>query len=260
MSFVNFGMSFVLKGIQNPKVAKRVAKRELLDGVFQIRLDHNQFIFLVKSEPIHTASFSALYDARGNPENKFILQMLFNGTYPCELHAQSEAEREAVHRILQNIISRTQVSVDDALQDKSVHKQATVKKKGKRLATKRVIILNTRRHCLLLFFDGKVDQSIPSYHVLLHHKVSIHPRKDKSLQIVGTYKNLWLAFKTKDERDNWLAALNAALLPPPIVQQDMVQTHAPAFEPFVNFLPDPRKRKYIPASIPSIARAGPSPD
>jgi len=257
MSYINFGVSFVLKGIQNPKIAKRVAKKELLDGVFQINIDAKQFLFLVKTEVIHTVSFSSLYDARGNPENKYVLQMLFNGSYPCELHAQSESERELVHRILQNIISKTALTIEEKLKDKSVHKQATVKKKGKVIATKRILILNTTRHALLVFYDGKIDQTSPSYHILLHHKVGIHARKKKSLQIVGTYKNLWVAFKSQEERDSWLSALTSARIPPPVQENPQTET---TFDPFVNFQADPRKRKYIPPTPANKARAGPSPD
>jgi hypothetical protein len=117
MSFVNFGMSFVLKGLQNPKLAKQLAKRALLDGVFQIHIDNRQFVWLVKTDVIHTVSFSDLYDARGSTENKYILEMLFNGSFPCELHAQSEAEREIVHRILQCVIQKTTPTFEDKLLD-----------------------------------------------------------------------------------------------------------------------------------------------
>jgi hypothetical protein len=125
------------------------------------------------------------------------------------------------------------------------------------MATKRVLVLNTWRHCISVFYNENYNQAAPSYHILLHHKVSIHPRKQKSLQIVGTYKNLWVAFKTPEERDSWLNELKNTQLPAP-VQQFVYE--APMFEPMVNFAADPKKRKYIPASLPSVARAGPSPD
>jgi len=259
MSYVNFGMSFVLKGVHHPKIAKRVAKNQLLDGVFQVHIDNRQFVFFVKSVAIHSVPFSSLYDAPGNPENKFIVQMLFNGTYPIELHAQTESEREVVHRILQNIIAKTHLALEDRLQDKSVHKQATVKKKGKLLATRRIIVLNTFRHCLILFPGSEpIDQSAPKYHILLHHRVSILPRKRKSLQLTGTYKNMWVAFRSQEERDSWLSALNAARLPAPI--QQTIQTEDPLFEAHVDYFPQQRQRHYIPASVASSGRAGPSPD
>jgi len=250
-------MSFVLKGLHNPKLAKQLAKKSLLDGVFQIHLDNRQFVWLVKTDVIHSVSFSDLYDARGSLENKFILEMLFNTTFPCELHAQSEAEREIVHRILQSIIQKATPTLEDRLQDKSVHKQATVKKKGKMMATKRVLVLNTWRHSISVFYNENFNQAAPSYHILMHHKVSIQPRKKKSLQIVGTYKNLWVAFKTPEERDSWLAELRSTQLPPP-AQQNIYDT--PHFEPMVSFQAEPKRRKYIPAAISSSARAGPSPD
>jgi len=257
MSYVNFGMSFVLKGIQHPKIAKRVAKKELLDGVFQIHLDSRQFAFLVKGDIIHTVSFSSLYDAQGNPENKYVILMLFNGSFPCELHAQNEAEREVVHRLFQNILAKTNLTLEDRLGDKTVHKQATVKKKGKMLSSKRAIILNTWRHCVIVFYEGRVDQSAPSYHILLHHRVTIANRKRKSLQIIGTYKNLWIAFKNQEERDSWYQALTSAQLPPPVVQ---IHNEPSMFEHIVSFDPEPRKRKYIPPSEKKSTFAGPSPD
>lgn len=256
MAFVNFGMSFVLKGLHNPKLAKQLAKRALLDGVFQIHLENRQFIWIVKTEVIHCVSFSDLYDARGNLENKYILEMLFNGTFPCELHAQSEAEREIVHRILQSVIQKAEPTLEDHLADKSVHKQATVKKKGKVMASKRVLVLNTWRHCISVFYNENYNQAAPSYHILLHHKVSINPRKKKSLQIVGTYKNLWVAFKTPGERDSWLSELKSIQLPAPIQQ---IIYEPPSFEPMVKYAADPKKRQYITAPLPSLARAGPSP-
>jgi len=259
MSFVNFGMSFVLKGLQNPKLAKQLAKKALLDGVFQINLDKGVFHYLVKTDVVHTVPFSNLYDVRGNLENKYILEMLFNGSFPCELHAQTAQEREVVHRILQCIVSKNQVTLEDKLGDKTVHKQATVKKKGKIMASKRVIVLNTWRHSVSVFYDENFSHELPSYHILIHHKVSIHPRKKKSLQIVGTYKNLWVAFKTQEERDSWLNALKATQLPAP-VQEVMIQYEAPSFEAFVHYAPEARARKYIPAAIPGKARAGPSAD
>jgi len=257
MSFINFGMSFVLKGLHIPKLAKQLAKRSLVDGVFQMHFDNRQFVWLVKTDVIHTVSFSDIYDARGMLENKFVLEMLFNSNYPCELHAQSEAEREIVHRILQSIIQKATPTIEDKLQDKTVHKQATVKKKGKRIASKRVIALNTWRHCVSVYYNENYSQAAPSYHILLHHKVSIQPRKKKSLQIVGTYKNLWVAFKTQEERDSWLTELKNTQLPPPVVT--MVYDSA-LFDPMVIYTAEPKKRKYIPASIPNRARAGPSPD
>lgn len=248
----------MLKGLHNPKLAKQLAKKALLDGVFQINIDNRQFVYIVKSEVIHTVSFADLYDARGSLENKYILEMLFSNSFPCELHAQLESEREIVHQILQSVIFKTQLSLEEKLLDKTVHKQATVKKKGKRMASKRVVVLNTFRHCLIVFKTENFSHALPSYHILLHHKVSIHARKKKSIQIVGTYKNLWIAFKTQVERDAWLQALAATQIPAPT--QHIIQTEAPAFEAFVAYAPEKKQRKYIPASIPGVARAGPSPD
>jgi len=258
MSYVNFGMSFVLQGVHHPKIAKRVAKNELLDGVFQIHVGNRQFVYLVKSVAIHSVPFSALYAAKGTIENKFILQMVFNGSAPCELHAQTESERETVYRVLQTIINNTLQSLDNNLTDKTVHKQAVVKKKGKTLSTRRILVLNTTRHCLLLFPDGKaIDQAAPKYHILLHHRVNILARKNKGLQLVGTYKNLWVAFRNREERGEWYTAVTAArLAAPPIVVPTLME--APAFEPIVEFLPEQRQRKYIAANPASKGPSGPS--
>lgn len=39
----------------------KVAKKELLDGVFQVDIGNRQFSFIVKAEVIHCIPFSSLY-------------------------------------------------------------------------------------------------------------------------------------------------------------------------------------------------------
>jgi len=225
----------------------------MLDGLFQINIQSRTFHFITKCRVIHTIAFSELYDVRGVPDNRYVLVMSFNNSYPCELHAQNETEREVVNRILQDIIRNSNIDVDDKLRNNSIQKQLWVKKKGKVMSTKRLLHLNNARRSLLVY-KGEADNALPSYHILLHHRVTIAPRQAQCIQIIGTYKNLFLKFPSKDVRNEWLEALQAAKEPAPKFKADGYH-----FDPVVNFLPDNSSKRY-PQPHMAIARAGPSAD
>jgi len=245
-------MSFILKGVQHPKINNK----ELVDGLFQIDIPGRTFHFVTKCQVVHSIGFGELYDARGSPDNRFVLTMLFNNSYPCELHAQNEAEREAVDRILRDIIRKLNIDLNEKLRNNSIQKQIWVKKKGKVIPTKRLLHLCNPRHTLIVFKDDN-EGTLPSYHILLHNRVTILPRKNKGIQIISTYKNLQLSFGSKEIRNEWLDALNGAKEPLPTF--DPAKT-APSFEPVVNFLPDTSVKRYPQPPHTTLARAGPSAD
>lgn len=249
MGLLNFGMSFILKGVIDPKVSPK----SLVDGVFQIDLPGRSFHFVTKCRVVHSISFSELYDCRGVPDNKYVLVMSFNNGYPCELHAQNEGEKSTVEQILQDILRKNEPMVDEKLRHASVKKQAWVKKKGKMVSTKRLIQLVDNRRSLLVYKD-EAESSLPSYHILLHHRVTIVPRQARDIQIIGTYKNIFVKFATKELRNEWLEALQTTKEPPPVFSAE-----APPFEDHVDFsVPTPGKR--YPTTGMALARAGPSAD
>jgi len=252
MSVISFGMSFVLKGSQIPKLPNEV----LVDGVFQLDLSGKSFHFITKCQIVHSVGFHDLYDARGNMDNKFVILLLFNNNSPLELHAQTEQEREKVFSIFQDILRKSNnISLDDALKNQSVQKQSWVKKKGKVMAAKRLLMLNTTRNSLIIF-KAELTSALPSYFILLHNRVVIEARKQKEMQIIGTYKSLWISFPSQVVRDEWLNALNKAKQPLPVFDANST---APAFDPIVQFSADARGRQY-PVSHFAVARAGPSAD
>jgi len=253
MSTLTFGMSFILREVvDNPKISAKV----MLDGLFQVNIPGRSFHFVTKCRVIHSISFGELYDVRGVPDNKFVLVMTFNNSYPCELHAQNETERETVNRILQDIVQKRNVDVDEKLRANSIQKQAWVKKKGKVMSTKRLLQLNNTRRSLIVY-KGEGADVLPSYHILLHNRVTIVPRKSKCIQIVGTYKNINVSFGTKELRNEWVEALQSAKEPP--IKFDAKLT-APMFDPVVHYLPGSTKRYPQAPHMAMKARAGPSAD
>jgi len=247
MSVLNFGMSFILKGLVDPKVSTKT----LTDGLFQIDVPGRSFHFITKCRVVHSVPFSELYDARGVPDNKYVLVMSFNNSYPCELHAQNEAEKETVDRVLHDILRKSDVVVDEKLRSVSVKKETWVKKKGKVMSTKRYLQLVDNRRSLLVFKD---EGALPSYHILLHHRVTIAPRNSKCIQIIATYKNIFFKFPSKELRNEWLEALQTIkeVLP-------AFSPLPPAFEERVDFSPGSSGKRY-PQPNYAIARAGPSAD
>jgi hypothetical protein len=152
MSVLNFGMSFILKGVEHPT---KISGKVMIDGIFQINIPGRSFHFITKCRVIHSISFGELYDVRGHPDNLHILVMSFNNGYPCELHAQNEAERATVDRILQDILRKSDVVVDEKIRGNTIQKQAWVKKKGKVIATKRLLVKTVLiAHILLLSGDA----------------------------------------------------------------------------------------------------------
>jgi len=250
MSALNFGMSFILKEVvEHPKISAKV----MIDGLFQINIPSRTFHFITKCRVVHSISFTELYDVRGVPDNRYVLVMSFNNGYPCELHAQNETEREVVARILEDILRKSNVDVDEKLRNGSIQKQAWVKKKGKVMSTKRLLHLNNARRSLIVY-KGEGETALPSYHILLHHRVTIVPRQAQCIQIVATYKNLFVKFASKELRNEWLEALQAAKEAPP-----KFEANGPVFESHVNFLPDNSTKRY-PQPHMAMARAGPSAD
>jgi len=254
MSALNFGMSFVLKGIPHPKISSKT----MVDGLFQVDIPSKTFRFITKCAVVHSVSFVDLYDARGTPDNKYVLILLFNNNYPCELHAQNENEREIVARILQDVLRKSNIDIDEKLRNNSIQKQAWVKKKGKMMSTKRLLHLNTARRCIVVYKSEASGETLPSYHILLHHRVTIVPRKTKSIQVVGTYKNIVVSFQTKEIRNEWLGALQAAKEEKAVTAPDPYFT-GPMFEPKVQYMAAAQPKRY-PQPHMAIARAGPSAD
>jgi len=249
MSVLNFGMSFILREVvDHPKISSKV----MIDGLFQVDIPGKTFHFVTKCRVIHSISFGELYDVRGVPDNRYVLVMSFNNAYPCELHAQNEAERESVNRVLQDIKLKRNIDVEEKFRNNSIQKQAWVKKKGKVLSTKRLLHLNNVRRSLVVY-KGEGDAVLPSYHILLHNRVTIVPRKSKCIQIVGTYKNIFVSFGSKDLRNEWLDSLQAAKEPP-----IKFEATPPMFDPVVQYLPTATKR--YPQPHMALARAGPSAD
>jgi len=250
MSVISFGVSFILQGIQHA----RLPHNQLIDGVLQIDIPGKVFHFITKCQIVHSCSFGDLKDVRGNVDNKYILIMLFANALPCELHAQSDIERDKVASLLQAVIKKSTLTVDDSLPSNSIQKQAWVKKKGKLLQARRLIMLNTARNSLIVL-KTETNDSLPSYFILLHHRVTIVSRKQTSIQIIGTYKSLWLSFPSAAFRDEWMTALKNAKQSPPVF--DPITT-APDFEPIIQFS-ESRSKRY-PMGNMAIARAGPSAD
>jgi len=257
MSALNFGMSFVLKGVQHPKISSKT----MVDGLFQVDIAARTFRFITKCHVVHSVSFGELYDARGTPDNRYVLILLFNSNYPCELHAQNENEREIVARILQDVLRKSNIDVDEKLRSNSIQKQAWVKKKGKMMATKRLLHLNATRRCIVVYKgDASSPASpLPSYHILLHHRVTIVPRKNKCIQVVGTYKNILVSFQTKELRNEWLSALQASKEEPLPAALPDPYFSGPMFEPKVQYMHDVGPKRY-PQPHMAVARAGPSAD
>jgi len=247
MSVLNFGMSFILKGVDT------ISGKVMIDGLLQINIPSRTFHFISKCRVIHSISFEELYDVRGVADNKYILVMSFNNGYPCELHAQNEAERATVDRILQDILRKGNIDIEGKMRENTIQKHAWVKKKGKVMATKRLLHLNPGRHSLIVY-KGDSEGALPSYHILLHHRVTIAPRQAKCIQIVGTYKNIFVKFSTKELRNEWLESMQALKEPPP-----KFDVNPPMFEAHVNFMPDNSTKRY-PQPHMAIARAGPSAD
>jgi len=247
---LNFGMSFVLKGVEHPA---KISGKVMIDGIFQINIPGRSFQFVTKCKVIHSISFGELYDIRGVPDNNHILVMSFNNGYPCELHAQNEAERATVDRILQDILRRSDIVVDDKIRGNTIQKQAWVKKKGKVIATKRLLHLNYGRRSLVIY-KGDGEDMLPSYHILLHHRVTLVPRQAKCIQIVGTYKNIFVKFSTKELRNEWLESMQMLKEPAP-----KFDNNPPMFERHTNFMPDNSIKRY-PQPHMALARAGPSAD
>jgi len=249
MGMLNFGMSFILKGVVDPKVSPK----SLVDGVFQVDLPGRTFHFITKCRVVHSISFGELYDVRGIPDNRYVLVMSFNNGYPCELHAQNEDERATVDRILQDILRKSEPVVDEKLRHASVKKQGWVKKKGKMMSTRRLIQLVDNRRTLIVYKDD-AESSLPSYHILLHHRVTIVPRQAKKIQIIGTYKNIFVKFATKELRNEWLEALQTTKEAGPVFTAE-----PPPFDDRVDFTAANYTKRY-PQPHMALARAGPSAD
>jgi len=254
MVVVSFGMSYILKGVFHPLIKKK--HNLLIDGIIQIDLTARVLNFITKCQLIHQLNFNDLHDVKGNPDNKQIILLTFKSHSPCELHAQTEPEREVVFGIFLAIKQGINPTLDATLSMIAVDKQAWVKKRGKRLPSKRWLNLNRGRHCLIVYKEDS-GAALPSYHILLHYKIQVMPVRKRRIHITGTYKQLRLSFPTEEDRDVWVELLRATKLPQP-----MQEYIAPpeGFEPHTRYLPDANWRQYPTSPWNLVAKAGPSAD
>jgi len=245
----------VLKGLPElSKLSKR--KGDLIEGVFQVDIAGRSFHFIRKCAVIHTVGFSQLHDARSDPVNTFCLNLLFNNQAPAEVHAQSEDERRSLDQIMQCIINNTPIQADVLSRADHTVRSGWCKKQGKMMGAKRFLVLSKRG--VLSVYKSDAPSALPSYILLLHHRVTCLPVKEKILQITGSFKALVLSFEDMEERENWLADIKECKIPPPKVESP-ASVQSVEFQRHHSFMPEEGPKKYLKQAIPKgSAPAGPS--
>jgi len=255
MSSYSFGAAFVLKGLPElNKLSKR--KGDLIEGVFQVDIAGRAFHFIRKCAVVHSIGFGQLHDARADPVNTFCMTMLFTDQAPAEVHSQSEEERKAIDQIMQCVIKGQPVQADVLSRADHTVRRGWCKKQGKMMGSKRFLVLNKRGS--LSVYKSEEASALPSYILLLHHRITCLPVKEKILHITGSFKALVLSFESMEERENWLADIKDCKIPPPKVEAP-ASVQSVEFQRHHSFMPEEQQKKYLKQIVPrGAAPAGPS--
>jgi len=211
MSQYDFGAAFVLKS--RPDLSKDKKKTDLIEGIFRVCISDRVFHFIRKCAIAHTIPFDELHSIRVDPMNILCIHLVFKQEAPAEIHAQSGQERSSIEQMLDCIAQQQPVQSDVLSRSDHTVKRGWCTKKGKMMSPKRQLVLNKRG--TLTLFKNDASGALPSYIILLHHKVVINPQKTKEIQIISSFKAFTFSFANMEEREEWFADLRKCTIPDP---------------------------------------------